>query len=106
MAKDALYRKKIIILGLARQGKALARFAVENGAEVIVSDLRSLEELQDSILSLEGLDIEYILGEHPMSLLDGADFLAIMMRIRNMLLEKSFSMILLKYWMISLNWVN
>jgi UDP-N-acetylmuramoylalanine--D-glutamate ligase len=74
---DALTGKRIVILGLARQGKALARFAAEVGAKVVVSDLRPAEKLQVSLDELSDLDIEYVLGEHPMSLLNGTDVLAI-----------------------------
>lgn len=74
---DALTGKRIVILGLARQGTALARFAAEVGAEVVVSDLRPAAMLQVALDELSDLDIEYVLGEHPMSLLNGTDVLAI-----------------------------
>ncbi len=68
-------------MGLARQGKALARFATSVGAKVIVSDLRTAVQLQPTIDELAGLKtkskIEYVLGEHPMSLLDKADMVSI-----------------------------
>ncbi|MEZ4519674.1 MAG: UDP-N-acetylmuramoyl-L-alanine--D-glutamate ligase [Chloroflexota bacterium] len=76
---DSLSNKKLVILGLARQGTALARFAVGVGASVVVSDMRSAEQLQETIDALSDLpaeQIEFVLGEHPMSLLDGADLLA------------------------------
>ena len=66
-----------MILGLARQGEALARFAASVGAEVIVSDLRSAESVQDSVANLEDLEISYVFGEHPITLLDGTDVLAV-----------------------------
>jgi len=69
--------KKLVILGLARQGIALARFAAKSGAQVTVSDLRTEEQLRSSINELNGLGIKYVLGEHPMSLLRGTDILAI-----------------------------
>ncbi|MDX1413399.1 MAG: UDP-N-acetylmuramoyl-L-alanine--D-glutamate ligase [Candidatus Promineifilaceae bacterium] len=69
--------KKIVILGLARQGKALAQFAAISGAHVTVSDLRTEEQLHQSIQELNGLEITYVLGEHPMNLLQGTDILAI-----------------------------
>ena len=75
--KDALAGKRLVILGLARQGKALARFAVAQGAEVIVSDLRSAETLNSSINELNGLDIQFVLGSHPLTLLDGTDMVTI-----------------------------
>ncbi|MEW5988206.1 MAG: UDP-N-acetylmuramoyl-L-alanine--D-glutamate ligase [Chloroflexota bacterium] len=74
---DPLAGKRLVILGLARQGKALARFAVGVGARVTVSDLRPAALLQSSLDELQDLGIETVLGEHPMSLLDTADVLAI-----------------------------
>ncbi len=74
---DALTGKRLVILGLARQGKALAQFAAHVGAEVVVSDLRSAEKLGDDLDELVHLGIETVLGEHPMSLLEKTDFLAI-----------------------------
>lgn len=74
---DAFAGKQLLILGLARQGTALARFAAEAGARVIVSDLRTAETLAATIAGLEGLNIEFVLGAHPESLLDGTDYLAI-----------------------------
>ena len=75
--KNELVGKQIVILGLARQGAALARFAAENGAKVIVSDMRTADQLQDFMRKLQDLDIDYVLGEHPISLLDGTDLLAV-----------------------------
>lgn len=76
-AMDELAGKRVVILGLARQGKALARFAAQVGAEVIVSDLRTNEQLHPALEELKDLPIEMVLGEHPESLLEGADLLAI-----------------------------
>jgi UDP-N-acetylmuramoylalanine--D-glutamate ligase len=74
---DKLTGKRLLILGLARQGKALARFAAGVGAIVTVTDLRSAEKLQDSLAELSDLNIRYVLGEHPMELIDDADILAV-----------------------------
>ena len=74
---EELNGKQIVILGFARQGMALARFAAKRGAKVIVSDLRSQEALQESMDQLKDLPIEYILGDHPQTLLDGTDLLLI-----------------------------
>lgn len=74
---DELYGKRLLIVGLARQGKALARFAAECGARVTVTDLRSIEKFSGVLEELADLDIEYVIGEHPMSLLDDTDMLAI-----------------------------
>ena len=69
--------KKIVIVGLAREGKALARFAARAGACVVVSDLRSEEKLASSLQELDLINIETVLGEHPMTLLEQTDVLAI-----------------------------
>lgn len=74
---DDFNGKKLVILGMARQGKALARFAAETGASVVVSDLRSAEILADSVAELRPFGVECVLGEHPLSLLDDADYLAV-----------------------------
>ncbi len=74
---DELAGKQLLILGLARQGMALARYAVDAGAKVVISDMRTQADLQKSIDSLSGLDISYVLSEHPISLLQGTDILAI-----------------------------
>lgn len=74
---DELYGKRVVILGLARQGKALARFAARSGADVVVSDMREAEALQAELDELSDIPCELVLGEHPLSLLEGADMLAI-----------------------------
>lgn len=74
---DYFAGKQLLILGLARQGRALARFATEAGARVIVSDLRQAEQLQESLAELDGLGITFVLGAHPLTLLDGTDILAV-----------------------------
>jgi len=63
------------IIGLAREGTALARFLAERGASVTVSDIKSAEELRENIAALEDLPICYKLGGHPFEILDGIDIL-------------------------------
>lgn len=67
----------MVIVGLARQGSALARYFGARGDRVIVTDLRPATALQDEIAALAGLPITYVLGEHPFSLLDGCDLLCL-----------------------------
>ena len=67
----------VVILGLARQGTALARFLVQAGAKVTISDVRDKEMLADRLAELEDLPVDYVLGEHPPSLLDRADLLCL-----------------------------
>ncbi len=74
---DEFNGKKIVILGLARQGKALARFAVGAGAHVVVSDKRTRSQMEADLLDIKDLPVELVLGDHPTSLLADVDFLAI-----------------------------
>lgn len=69
--------QRIVILGFARQGQALARFLAEQGARVVVSDAQPKEKLAARQAALADLTIEYVLGEHPLSLLDGCDLLCL-----------------------------
>jgi UDP-N-acetylmuramoylalanine--D-glutamate ligase len=75
--RDEFYGKRVVILGLARQGKALARFASRAGADVVVSDLLPPDEAGEIIVELAGVNMEFVFGAHPVSLLDGADILAV-----------------------------
>ena len=51
-----------MVLGLARTGREAARFLVDQGAEVVVSDCRGEKELHSEIQSLAGMPIHYLLG--------------------------------------------
>ena len=62
--------RRVTIIGLAREGTALARFLAEQGAIVTASDLRSTEALTDSLTALEGLPIRFVLGGHPEHILE------------------------------------
>ncbi len=75
MSSDPLSGRRVVILGLARQGTALARWLCGVGARVMISDLRPAEKLGDALRELDGLPVTCVLGEHPPSLLDGADLL-------------------------------
>lgn len=72
---DALFGKKVAVLGFARQGKALARWLPTVGARVLISDSRSAEKLRTEMNEFP--DVEFVLGEHPESLLDGVDLLCL-----------------------------
>lgn len=77
MSQDALADKRVVVLGLARQGAALARFLAKIGAQVIVSDTRGEEALAEALADLQGLPIRYVLGGHPLELLEDADLLCL-----------------------------
>lgn len=56
--------KKILIVGLARTGVAVARFLAQAGAQVTVTDMRGEEELAESLAELSDLEIGFDLGRH------------------------------------------
>ncbi len=68
---------RVVILGLGRQGTAMARWLVRQGAEVTVSDRQPAERLQGFLRTLEGLPIRYVFGDHPLALLEGCDLLCL-----------------------------
>jgi UDP-N-acetylmuramoylalanine--D-glutamate ligase len=70
-------RKRVVVLGLARQGKALARYLAEHGAEVTVSDIKTATEVAESTRELEDLDLRFVFGGHPAELIEGADLLCL-----------------------------
>lgn len=72
---DRLYGKKVAVLGFARQGKSLARWLPTVGARVLVSDTRTAEQLAAETAAFP--DVEFVLGGHPDSLLDGVDLLCL-----------------------------
>ncbi len=63
---DGLNSKRVTVMGLGHfgGGVAVARWLVGQGARVLVTDTASPEKLSDSIRQLDGLPIEFVLGEH------------------------------------------
>lgn len=59
-----LRNKKIVVVGLARTGVAVARFLAKQGARVIVTDMKAHADVAPYLAKLEGLPIEYQLGGH------------------------------------------
>jgi UDP-N-acetylmuramoylalanine--D-glutamate ligase len=68
---------RVLIIGAARQGLALARFLVKQGADVTLNDQHSSEEMQDAVQTLAGLPINWVLGGHPKSLLEQKDLICL-----------------------------
>lgn len=71
--------KRVIVIGAARQGIALARYLASQEARVVINDQKPVDQLQAARESLEDLDegslrrITLSCGGHPLELLDGAD---------------------------------
>ena len=68
---------RVLILGAARQGLALARWLSVHGARVTVSDMRGADALRLARESLAKYSIDWALGGHPLELLDSADVLCL-----------------------------
>jgi len=69
--------KRVLILGAARQGLALARWLSIHGARVTLSDMRGEDELRFARQSLSEFGITWALGGHPLELLDSTDVLCL-----------------------------
>ena len=63
--------RRVTIVGLAREGTALARFLARQEAHVTVTDRQSAEALAENVTTLAGWPIRrFVLGGHPLDLLD------------------------------------
>lgn len=61
-----LKNKRITVMGLGlnQGGLGVARFLAKAGAKILITDLKTEEELGPSLKKLKGFDIKYILGRH------------------------------------------
>jgi UDP-N-acetylmuramoylalanine--D-glutamate ligase len=62
MATEGFRGLKATIIGAAREGTALARYLVQCGAQVTLSDTKPAEALARHLSALEGLDVRLALG--------------------------------------------
>lgn len=69
--------KKILVIGAARQGIALTRYLAGKGAHVILNDQRPFEHLQDARWALQDLPVEWVVGGHPLSALEGVQMVCL-----------------------------
>jgi UDP-N-acetylmuramoylalanine--D-glutamate ligase len=65
--------QKVVIIGAARQGLALARYLARHGAQVTLNDRRQADDLRDEMKSLAKFDITWSLGGHDPQLATAAD---------------------------------
>jgi UDP-N-acetylmuramoylalanine--D-glutamate ligase len=77
MAPRDFAGKRVVVLGLARQGTALVKYLARRGARVTVSDMKPAAALKPEIAELEGISVDYELGGHPLDLLEGIDLLCL-----------------------------
>jgi len=68
-----LHGRRLLVVGLAREGTALARYLSQYGAHVVATDLRPPQVFGDALTPLVEDGVDLILGEHPPSLLDDCE---------------------------------
>jgi len=58
--------KKVVVMGLGLHGGGVgtAKFFCRQGADVLITDLKSRKELKKSVDKLKKFKVEYVLGEH------------------------------------------
>ena len=70
-------KRNVVILGMGRQGLALARFFAAAGANVTISDVAPAHKLAEELEQLGDLPVALALGGHPPNLLDDCDLLCL-----------------------------
>ncbi len=73
-------KKKITVMGLGLLGRGIgdAAYLAEMGAEVIVTDLKSEADLQDSVAQLRKYsNVTFVLGEHRLEDFEGKDYILV-----------------------------
>ncbi len=77
--KESYKDKKVTVMGLGLfgGGVGVAKFLVSQGADVMVTDLKSAEELSASLKMLNGLPVKFRLGEHSEEDFADADMLIV-----------------------------
>ncbi len=69
--------KTVVVLGAARQGLALAKYAAHHGAAVIITDKKPYDQLENARESMGDISVEWVCGDHPVSLLERADMVLV-----------------------------
>lgn len=69
--------RRVLIIGAARQGQALARALARWGAQVTLNDQRTEADLEPVRKALGGLPVKLVGGGHPMELLENVDIVCL-----------------------------
>lgn len=67
--------KRVVILGAGRQGIALTRYLINNGADVVLSDSAQEDDLKQAREQLADIEVEWVYGGHPLELLEQVDLI-------------------------------
>ncbi|HSN27944.1 MAG TPA: UDP-N-acetylmuramoyl-L-alanine--D-glutamate ligase, partial [Kofleriaceae bacterium] len=68
-----LENKKVVVVGLALTGVAVAKFCARRGARVTVTDGKPAEKLAEQMKLLDGVPVTWELGGHKLETFTGAD---------------------------------
>lgn len=69
MVENHWHGKRVVIIGAARQGLALARFLARHKAVVVLNDQRPEQLLQAEMKSLADYDVQWAVGGHSLDIL-------------------------------------
>jgi UDP-N-acetylmuramoylalanine--D-glutamate ligase len=69
--------RRVLILGAARQGLALARYLARHGAIVTLNDQRPPEQMNDASQAMNAIGARYVWGSHPLELLNAVDLVCL-----------------------------
>lgn len=61
---------KVLVMGLARSGRAVARLLLQKGYTVILNDQKEPERPDAELDALEAQGVVFVFGEHPLTLLE------------------------------------
>lgn len=75
--QDKYAGKRVLVVGMARSGIAAAQLLVKAGAQVMINDNKTKEELGEVLQPLEQLPVTWALGRPAGELLEGIDVLVI-----------------------------
>ncbi|MFC4404669.1 UDP-N-acetylmuramoyl-L-alanine--D-glutamate ligase [Gracilibacillus xinjiangensis] len=64
--------KNVLVLGLAKSGTAVSKILARNNRNVVVNDLKATIH-DENVIELKNLGIDVVVGDHPLTLIDGID---------------------------------
>ncbi len=73
-ARERFAGKRVVVVGLAREGVSLVRFLAGVGAAVTANDHATADSLAPALALLDEVPVRFVLGEHPAELFTNSDF--------------------------------
>ena len=70
-------KNRVVVVGMAKSGLSVAKLLKQKGADVFVTDSKSIEELQGPVHDLQSAGIQFECGKHSLGLLDECDFVVL-----------------------------